>query len=357
MARVPFAADRMTRTSRRKFLIGSILSGVAAAGMRDANAQAKLEQTDVAIVATRDTQVGVQLAIADALGYFKDEGLQVSPKWVQSGDDVVQLLGAGAVPMGCASTFGATLLAAQRIPIRAVQGVTDMAGTQGFVLSPNVKLASPKELEGKKLAYTNGNPQILILAKLAKRYGFDMGKVTLVNMQPSEGLVAAEKGDVSGLLSFEPFLYRLTALGGTKYATGRQSWITGQQQDLAPSDRFLLLNAILMAQESWIKEKPNTVKAVMRAFDRATNLLASDRPKAVEIVQKGIRIDPAAVAAIMNVNQYSSAITPEIASSITDLSEWALSIKRIPIAVKPTDILDTTLLASMNPSFVTWRPQ
>src|SRR5262245_52399868 len=324
MARVPFAADRMTRTSRRKFLIGSILSGVAAAGMRDANAQAKLEQTDVAIVATRDTQVGVQLAIADAMGYFKDEGLQVSPKWVQSGDDVVQLLGAGAVPMGCASTFGATLLAAQRIPVRAVQGLTDMKGTQGFVLAPRVKLASPKELEGKKLAYTNGNPQVLLLAKLAKNYGFDMSKVTLVNMQPSEGLVAAEKGDVSGLLSFEPFLYRLTALGGTKYVTGRQSWVSGQQQDLGPSERLLYIHAMLMAQQSWIKDKPNTVKAVMRAFDRATKFIASDRAQSVEIIQKGVRIDPAAIAAIMNVNEYNSAIIPGMASSINDLSEWAL---------------------------------
>jgi ABC-type nitrate/sulfonate/bicarbonate transport system substrate-binding protein len=356
MAR-PFttAADRaLSPTSRRTFLAGGLVS-LAALGSREAYAQAKLEQADVAIVATRDTQVGVQLAIADALGYFKDEGLQVSPKWVQSGDDVVQLLGSGAVPMGCASTFGATLLAAQRIPVRAVQGVADMAGTQGFVLGPKVKLASPKELEGKKLAYTNGNPQILILAKLAKQYGFDMSKVTLVNMLPSEGVVAAEKGDVVGLLSFQPFLYRLVALGGTMYVTGRQSWMSGQQQDLGPSERLLFLNAMLMAQESWIKDKPNTVKAVMRAFDRATKLLASDRPQAVEIIQKGIKIDPAAIAAIMNVNVYNSALTQDMASSIADLSEWALSIKRIPIAVKPTDIIDPTLLTSMNPSLVTYR--
>jgi ABC-type nitrate/sulfonate/bicarbonate transport system substrate-binding protein len=321
------AAERaLPRTSRRNFLAGGLSLAALAAG--EAHAQAKLEQTDVAIVATRDTQVGVQLAIADALGYFKDEGLQVSPKWVQSGDDVVQLLGSGAVPMGCASTFGATLLAAQRIPIRAVQGVADMAGTQGFVLGPKVKLASPKELEGKKLAYTNGNPQILILAKLAKLHGFDMSKVSLVNMLPSEGVVAAEKGDVAGLLSFQPFLYRLVTLGGTMYVTGRQSWI---------------------------KDKPNTVKAVMRAFDRATKFLASDRPQSIEIIQKGIRIDPAAIAAIMNVNVYNSALTQDMASSISDLSDWALSIKRIPIAVKPTDIIDPTLLASVNPSLVTYR--
>lgn len=344
-------------TFGRNMLAAPIFVAMAVLWAGAANAQVKVEQTDVAIVATRDTQVGVQLAIADALGYFKDEGLQVSPKWVQSGDDVVQLLGAGAVPMGCASTFGATLLAAQRIPIHAVQGLADMAGTQGFVLSPNVKLASPKELEGKKLAYTNGNPQILILAKLAKRYGFDMSKVTLMNMQPSEGVVAAEKGDVAGLLSFQPFLYRLVALGGTMYATGRKSWVSGREEDLGPDYRLLFLNAILMTEDGWIKDKPNTVKAVMRAFDRATKFVNSDRTKAVEILGQGIKIDPAAISAIMNVNRYSSALTPDVGSSISDLSEWALSIKRIPIAVKPTDIIDPTLLASMNPSLVTWHAQ
>jgi NitT/TauT family transport system substrate-binding protein len=341
--------------NRRAFLAGTAGLGLASLGIGGADAQ-KLEQTDLGIVATRDTQVGVQLAIGDAMGFFKDEGLQVSPKWVQSGDDVVQLLGAGAVPMGCASTFGATLLAAQRIPIHAVQGVADMAGTQGFVLAPNVKLANPKELEGKKLAYTNGNPQILILAKMAKTYGFDMSKVTLVNILPSEGVVAATKGDVAGLLSFEPFLSRLVALGGTKYATGRQSWVTGQQQDLGPTERLLYLNAILMAQDSWIKEKPNTVKAVMRAFDRATKFVASDRQKSIDIIKEGIKIDPAAIAAIMNINEYNSAITPGVAQSIPDLSEWALSIKRIPIAVKPTDVIDTSLLAAQNPSLVMWHP-
>ena len=153
-----------------------------------------------------------------------------------------------------------------------------------------------------------------------------MSKITLVNMLPSEGVVAAEKGEVSGLLSFQPFLYRLVSLGGTQYATGRVSWVSGHQEP----DRLLYLNAILMVQDSWIKEKPNTVKAVMRAFDRATKFVNADRAKAVEIIQKGIKIDPAAIAMIMNVNQYSSALTPDIASSISDLSDWAFSIKRIP---------------------------
>lgn len=289
-------------TSQRRSIRATLAVLVLFTGVSivPATAQTALEQTDVDIAATRDTQVGAQLAVADALGYFKDEGLKVSPKWVQSGDDTVQLLSAGAVPMGCNSTFGATLIAARKIPIHAVQGLDDMAGTQGFALGPNVKLQSPKDLEGKKLAYTNGNPQILILAKLAKAYGFDLSKVELVNVQPSEGVVAAEKGDVAGLLSFQPFLYRLTTLGGRMYATGRQSWVTGQVQDLGPNDRLLYINAVLQVQDSWIKTKPNTVKAVMRAFDRATKFINSDRAKTIEIVQKGIKVDANALAAMMN---------------------------------------------------------
>jgi ABC-type nitrate/sulfonate/bicarbonate transport system substrate-binding protein len=333
-------------------MVTAALFGVA---VGDARAQEKLEQVAVDIVATRDTQIGAQLAIADALGYFKDEGLQVTPKWVQSGDDVVQLMGSGAVPVGCASTFGATLLAAQKMPIHAVAGLADIGGTQGFVLAPGVKLSSPKELEGKKLAYTNGNPQVLILAKLAKLYGFDFSKVTLVNMQPSEGVVAATKGDVVGLLSFQPNLYRLVAFGGTMYATGRDSWVTGSRQALGPDDRLLYLNSMIMAQDSWIKDKPNTLKAVIRAFNRATKLIATDRPKALELVQKQIRIDADALAAIMNVNEYSAALTVPMGLSISYLSDWALSIKRIPNAVTPEDIIDPRLLASMDASLVTWK--
>jgi ABC-type nitrate/sulfonate/bicarbonate transport system substrate-binding protein len=327
------------------------------AGIGAARAQDKLEQTTVDIVATRDTQVGAQLAIADALGYFKDEGLTVTPKWVQSGDEVVQLLGSGAVPVGCASTFGATLLVAQKIPIHAIAGLADIGGTQGFVLGPGVKLAHPRELEGKKLAYTQGNPQVLILAKLAKLYGFDLSKVTLVNMQPSEGVVAASKGDVTGLLSFQPNLYRLVSMGGTMYVTGRESWVSGTRQALSADERLLYLNSILVAQDSWIKDKPNTLKAVIRGFNRATNLIATDRPKAVEQVQKQVRIDADALKAIMDINEYSAALTVPMGLSVSYLSEWALSIKRIPNAVAPEDIIDPKILASMDPSLVTWQPR
>src|SRR5207245_35720 len=117
-----------------------------------ARAQGAIEQKEIEIAAVRDPQLGSQVAIADAFGYFK------------------------------------------------------------------------------KLAFTQGNSQVLILAKLAKIYGFDASKVTLVNMQPSEGVVAASKGDVQGLLGWQPNLFRLVKMGGTMYVTGATSFIGGKPE-------------------------------------------------------------------------------------------------------------------------------
>jgi NitT/TauT family transport system substrate-binding protein len=216
-------APRMA--ARRTMLTASLMAlalvALLTGRMLPLEAQTKpVEQATIEIAAVRDPQLGAQVAIADALGYFKDAGLNVTVRWQQSGADIITLMAAGNQHIGTGGTFTQIVLAGQKLPVKTIAELADISGTQGFALSPGVKLGHPRELEGKKLAFTQGNSQVLILAKLAKTYGFDAGKVTLVNMQPSEGVVAASKGDVQGLLGWQPNLYRLVKLGGTMYVTG-----------------------------------------------------------------------------------------------------------------------------------------
>jgi NitT/TauT family transport system substrate-binding protein len=319
------------------------------------HAQGKPEQTSIEIVATRDTQTSAQLTIADSMGYLEDEGLDVTIHWVQSGGDVIQLLGSGTQYLSGGSTFTAVILAAQHVPVKVVAGLADISGTQGLVLGPGVKLASPLDLAGLKLAYTEGNPQTIILAKLAKTAGLDLSKVTLVNMQPSDGIVAASRGDVAGLLSFQPHLYRLASMGGSLYVTGNASWVSGTRQPLSFENAFLHLNSILLASDSWVAEKPNTIKAVLRAYARATDLLANDRPKAIELMLKRIPVDQPAMEAMLGQNNYRLAIDDAMAISINDLSDWALGMKRIPQPVAPASLIAPDLLRSIAPKLVTWH--
>jgi NitT/TauT family transport system substrate-binding protein len=322
-----------------------------------AKAAEAIEQPKIEIAAVRDPQLGAQMAICNELGYFKDEGLDATVHWNQSGADVITVMAGGSQYIGTGGVFGEVVFGGQDLPIKIVAALADIAETQGFALSPGVKLATPKELEGKKLAFTQGNSQVLILAKMAKMFGFDTTKIGMVNMNPSEGVVAASKGDVQGLLGWQPNLYRLVQLGGTMYATGTTLYVTGKREDLPMSDRLQYNHSVIHAAQSWIDEKPNTLKAMLRAVRRATDLLASDRPKALDAMQKQLRIDADALRVMADANKYDMTVTDSLAASLKFQSDWALEIKRVAKAVTPEAVFAPQLLQALDPKLVTWNPK
>jgi ABC-type nitrate/sulfonate/bicarbonate transport system substrate-binding protein len=322
-----------------------------------ASAAEALEEKSIEIAAVRDPQLGAQIAIANQYGYFKDEGLDATVHWNQSGADVITEMAGGSQYIGTHGVFGAVVFGGQDLPIKIITALADIAGTQGFVLSPGVKLANPRELEGKKLAFTEGNSQVLILAKMAKMFNIDTTKITMVNMNPAEGVVAASKSDVQGLLGWQPNLYRLTQLGGTLYATGTTLYVSGRPEPLPMSDQLQYNHSVLMAAKSWIDGKPNTLRAVLRAVRTATALLASDRPKALAAMQQQLRIDPDALTVMADANKYAMDITDAVAASLKFQSDWALEIKRIPKPVTPEEVFAPQLLREIDPHLVTWTPR
>jgi len=338
-------------------LVALLVSAIAVL-VGEAHAQGAVEQAIFDLPAVRDPQLGSQIAIADALGYFKEEGLNVTVKWQQSGGDIITLMASGQQGVAGGGSFAQIVLGGQKLPVRTIAPLANIAGTQGFVLSPKTKLMSPKDLEGKKLAHTQGNSQVLILAKLAKQYGFDPNKVTLVNMQPSEGVVAASKNDVDGFLGWQPNLFRLVKLGGTLYTTATVSYITGKPEPLTGDKQLLYVYAFLLASDTWIKEKPKTLKALIRALKRGNDLMVNDRAGALDVLEKALRIDDKDALKVMtDANRYTMAFDEDAALAVRSQSEWALDIKRIPNPVSPDDVFSTGLMSEIDPKLVTWKPK
>ena len=161
----------------------------------------------------------------------------------------------------------------------------------------------------------------------------------------------------SGLLGWQPNLYRLCAMGGTMYATGTQLFVTGKEQNLPFDDRLQYNHSVLLASQDFIKDKPNTLKALLAALQKATDLLASDRPKALTAMQAVLKIDVDALKVMAEANKYSLAISDQLAKSLTFQSGWAMSVKRIQAPVTPEMGFSTPVLASLDPSLVTWKPK
>src|SRR3989449_8978398 len=62
----------------------------------------------------RDAQMSAQFAVGDALGYFKEQGVKVSPRWYIAGADLPSLWGAGNIRLGPATATKGVPVAAAR---------------------------------------------------------------------------------------------------------------------------------------------------------------------------------------------------------------------------------------------------
>lgn len=344
------------RTTRRAALgatIGTALVPLAVPGLLRA---AEVEQKAFEIIAVRDPQLGAQMAVADQFGLFKAEGIEPTIRWTQSAADTLTIMGGGSAHIGTGGSFTQVVFGGQKLPIKTITALADIAETQGFVLAPGVRLAHPRELEGKRLAFTQGNSQVVLLAKLADMFQFDASKITLVNMNQSEGVVAASKGDVHGLMGWQPNLFRLVTMGGTLYCTGGTLYVTGQAQVMPDDNKPLYNHSTLMATDEWIANKPNTLAALVRAIGKATDLINDERARAMTALQRVLRVDADALAVMVNANKYAIGISPSLIASHRFQSEWALNIKRVPEAPRPEDCFTTKIVEMVNPALASWRP-
>ena len=70
-----------------------VVAGLASGAL----AQGKPEVAEIDAWLVRDPQMSAQFAVADQMGYFKEEGIKVNPRWYISGPDLPSMWGAGNV--------------------------------------------------------------------------------------------------------------------------------------------------------------------------------------------------------------------------------------------------------------------
>jgi len=92
----------MAKLSRRDFL-GAMSASLLLPSL--ARAAGAPESTSFELLGVRDPQLGMQLAVADYLGLFKAEGIDVKIRWQESSGDVLTIMG-GGFPIGIGNPAG-----------------------------------------------------------------------------------------------------------------------------------------------------------------------------------------------------------------------------------------------------------
>src|SRR5262249_6884985 len=317
-------------------------------------AQGKLEQTEIDAWLVRDAQMSSQFAVAEALGYFKDEGIKVNPRWYVSGPDLPSMWGAGNIHLGTATATMVVPIAAAGQGIYSIAPQSDVAGTQQIVLGKKGQeiVRSPKDFEKLKVGMPKGASVTMAIQAMARDNGVDFAKIQFVNLAPPDSVTALAKGDIDAMAGWAPWVLNAVKQGGGKvYFTGNRSFIPGKEGQV----EWLLVHAGVVASAKMVKDNPNTLKALLRALNRATATINSNREGSVKIVAAQMKLDEATTRDIMALNVYSMEMNDKIYRGMGDFVDFLVSLNRIPHKIAPESVFYTKLLEEVDPTLVKWK--
>jgi ABC-type nitrate/sulfonate/bicarbonate transport system substrate-binding protein len=323
------------------------------AGVAPARAQ-KPEVAEVEAWLVRDPQMSAQFAVADQLGYFKEQGVKVNIRWYIAGTDLPSMWGAGNIHLGTATATMVVPIAAAGQSIYSIAPQSDIGGVQQVVLGKKAQeiVKSPKDLEKVKIGMPKGASVTMAIQGMARAHGVDFNKIQFVNLAPPDAITALAKGDIDAMAAWAPWTFRaVKEAGGKVYFTGNRSYVGGKEEKVD----WLRVHAGVVASGKMLKDNPNTVKAILRAVNKATDTLNRDREATVKIIAREMKIEEGLAREIMQYNVYTMEMTETIYQGMGDFVDFLHSLNRIPQKFNPETVFYTKLLKDVNPQLVKWE--
>lgn len=208
-------------------------------------------------------------------GYFQAEGLNVRIDAAEGSLQAMNRLATGGYDMGVADINSLIMLrdANPETPVKAVFVIFDKPSS-AIIARKSRGIAAPKDLEGKRLAVPAADDTFALWPIFAKVSGIDPAKVKMENvgLPVREPMLAAGEVDAVIGCSFGSFV-DLKARGVPP----------GDLEVLAMADYGVeLYGDAIMVNAGFAAEKPEAVRAFLRAYVRALKDTVRDPAGAVD---------------------------------------------------------------------------
>ncbi len=236
-------------------------------------AQNAIEKKDITIaVGGKSLYYYLPVTIAEQLGYFKDEGLNVKVVDFQGGSRSLQAVVGGSADVVSGAFEHTISMQAKKQPMMAfvLQGrAPQLALVVSNSTMKNYKQLS--DLKGKKLGVTAPGSSSQVVANYIIAKGGLTGKdVAFIGVGSSSGAVAAiRSGQIDALINLDPVITILVSNGDAK--------VVADTRKVKESESFFggtMPAGTLYAPMAFIEKNPNTVQALTNAMVRASQWIS-----------------------------------------------------------------------------------
>lgn len=223
------------------------------------------------------------LYIAESLDLWKKHGLKVSLQNFTDPALLPSAIESGALDGGLLTYDQLVGQVAKGGKMRAVMPLDFSNGGDAVVATLDLKDIAA--LKGQKVAFAPLSPSDFLLAFALRKHGLKDSDVQPVGTGPEAVPAAMVSGQVKAGVTYEPMISQITGMDGGK----RFHVIYSSKQ--SPG----LLSDVLVFTDKAIKGKPDVVKAVMRGYLEALEMIRTRPNEAAKVIGKALGITEAEV--------------------------------------------------------------
>ncbi|WP_183091247.1 ABC transporter substrate-binding protein [Streptomyces radicis] len=310
-------------------VVAAALSSLAACGGDgDTVVEENADGTTSITVATVASDSGSQAFYADSLGFFEDQGLEVTVKVVANVPDLAAAVESGDAQFALTSPTSVASASTAGINFRIVAGgaiyTVDNPGVWIMVPAGQDGITSVDDLEGKSIAVNalNTMPHLSTLATLDDA-GVDVDSINSVTLDFTQVGQAFESNQVDAATVTAPFNYQIESDGiGTTMLSPYDAVNNGED----------FYNTIWFGEQGFIDSNPEVVDT-FRAAIAETNAWANDPANEDErkaILQEVTSLTDATMED-MQLLLFDDEVSPEMIQPLMDLME------RFEVLPQPVD--------------------
>lgn len=242
------------------------------------NALALGEPRETLSLGTVRIQRSALVLIADAKGYFADEGLDVALKFYDSGLLAVNDMLAGKLDL---STAAPLVVVNKNLDYNhpKLKILTEVGKSEDIriVGRKDHGLTNPRDLAGKKVGVMSGTEAAFYLNLFSVFHRAPFESITRVNLGPDEQLRALEKGDVDAIIIWEPIASKAAR------SLGPNAVVWAGQGRLASG-------WMLLATPEIISKRPEAIRRLLAGLLSAERFVSEHEDEAKNIVARRLNV-------------------------------------------------------------------
>ena len=190
-------------------------------------------------------------------GFYTAEGIDLTINEGRGSANTVQVVAAGSDTFGMADSSSVVLTAARGADVKSVMSLLNSTGFAVVSLA-ETKLKTPKDLEGKRVAVSPGDPLGSLLQAVCKANNVDCGKIAMVQVDPAAKVVTVLEKKADALLGGADDQYFLIKQRGVEPAAMRYAdWGAN------------IVGMTIVAKDETLKKNPELVRRFVRATIRS----------------------------------------------------------------------------------------